>query len=487
MIKIMEHAHHAPIRDIKYLPTQHRFVTVGNDSYLKEWDEDLNLISETFVDLNYLYAVVVLDEARFRYATGGEDPMFAIVEDGHVVDGLPIPNTIRSFATLPTHDLVVGCSNGSVYIFTESSDRRAPERETALYLSALTGWLWPSRFGDVELDTLPDFGDGSKVACKGTLFARGKERVIGTWSNGYQEWLQVGTLPPEVGPAPEEFQLPVELEDRSFVLRLQGGQNEYLAARNFLLSNGLPMKHLEPIAQFLRQALSHMISDHDYSSIRPEFTPDSIGNNLPLTQAQMISTALQEFFVSAREKILAGAPPIEYLARLGTVFGRPEARDLAPTSPVIDVITKLSEGSDLKHPLVLGLFADVFQNYADDVIPIFDQAQIVARTAAEFGSLVDDAKTQFARFVFNFACYASDRPVILVAIGQNVGRLIQIDLAAHLDMFFLKAVDITVTYVPESAEQIRPLASEWPSLLGRPGISASVLMHLDAILTPTKR
>jgi len=122
-------AHTDCVRDIK-LVGKNQFLSCSNDATVKRWNLDGSLIEQYDGHENYIYSIslIINDESNLKFATCSEDKTLRVWHNGKNQQSIRLPaQTLWSVCTTLNNDLVVGCSNGNVYIYTQDERFYAPE------------------------------------------------------------------------------------------------------------------------------------------------------------------------------------------------------------------------------------------------------------------------------------------------------------------------------------------------------------------------
>jgi hypothetical protein len=435
-------AHSAAARVVVRLPAAGPLISVGNDGFLVEWDDNLDEIRRTRVASEGLYSFAILDAAAGRYAVAGNNKAVFVVDNGAVTDVFPIGRDVWGLAQLECGDVVAGVDDGFLYALTRDPARRAFDLlEDGFFARLAAPVLTVPGTDDIALVDLPEFGSAPpRITADPTLFRRGDAKVLAAWFPAYGRWAVVATVKPSERPADargERWDIIVDVlleGDNPKKLCLNRGENEYIVARRFIFEYGLPAHHLEPIAGFLRSS----VGSGAYSSLKPVFgsAPAAVAR---ADDVQRIQAAI------ARGQIA------EVAEDLRAVVLAENVRDLLPRASIGRVVRPF-----LANPVdFLSVLADHFLNYGDTFVNDLVGANVLGRI-----NEVDPGKqAEFARFVLNFTVYANGKPNALEYIADHLEKAFRLVDGFEEKQVVIRAIDVAATYAPVALAKLKQFVS----------------------------
>ncbi|KAA8496816.1 Phospholipase A-2-activating protein [Porphyridium purpureum] len=301
-VAVVENAHEDVIRGVRALPPSTNnsdksvLVTVANDGWLRTWTvtrvskqevqiQPLRVLSDVHGG-HFIYTLSVgyssLPDGLVEIHTGGEDSTLRVIEDDgsgselNMVQSLQHPGTVWSIASCidaNQHDLVTGCSDQIVRVFTRRADRVAPEEVLAQYEASIKERKVASQtIGGVDVSKLPDEtallvpgkreGENKIIKNSATGVAE-----VHMWESSSQSWSKVGDVvdnpnssgsgngAKEINGVPFDFVFDVEVDTNGPHLKLgyNTGENPYTAAQRFIEDNEMSQEFLDQIANFIEQ------------------------------------------------------------------------------------------------------------------------------------------------------------------------------------------------------------------------------------------
>ena len=264
-------AHSDCVRDVK-LVGKSQFLSCSNDATIKRWSLEGSLLETYDGHSNYIYSISLIrnDENKLKFATCSEDKTLRIWQTGESIQSIRVPaQTLWSVCTLANGDLLVGCSNGNVYVYTQDERLYAPaalQEEIKEDVSKTS--LQMSDLGDIKVDKLPNkdalYIPGKKEG-ETKLVKDGETILAYQWSAVKFEWIKIGDV---VGAANAnkdpsqkqeyegrlyDFVFSVDIKDGVPPLKLPYNidQNPYMVAQAFIEKHELTQAYLEEIAAFI--------------------------------------------------------------------------------------------------------------------------------------------------------------------------------------------------------------------------------------------
>lgn len=269
LLQSVANDHDGPIRAI--LGGKEQMATCSNDGTVKLRDPRTGASQSTL-------ACVLNDPPILLSLAAPPDASYlaAGTEDGHLViwqgDSPPMilrhTQTVWTVVTIPTtHDLLTCCQDGSVRIFTRSTERMAPAAEREAFAAAATAAAQKTSAGPSadEIAKLPKWEDQMTIPGRSEgqvqLFQKNGTAIAAQWSATSQTWIEVGEVTGRSGETLDGVQydhvFPIEVEMNGGVANLQmgynNGENPFVAAQRFVDAHQLPQYHLSQIADYIQQ------------------------------------------------------------------------------------------------------------------------------------------------------------------------------------------------------------------------------------------
>lgn len=268
--------HDGPIRDV-CLTAQGMLASCSNDGTVKLRSVDTG---ETLTTL----ATMVGEAPMLLSLTSSSSYLAASAEDGHVFVWSSASDThqvirhascVWSVAAVPTNgDLISCCQDGTLRIFTQSTDRMAPAEEREAYAIHVQEALRKHKQGpsQEEVSQLPKWEMNALQQGKSegqvSLFQKDGIAIAAQWSMASQTWIEVGQV---MGSSEDagtidgvkyDHVLPIEVDTTGGgVAKLQigynNGENPFVSAQRFIDAHMLPQYHLAQIADYIRQRVGH--------------------------------------------------------------------------------------------------------------------------------------------------------------------------------------------------------------------------------------
>lgn len=264
-------AHSDCVRDLK-LVGKTQFLSCSNDATVKRWALDGSLLETYDGHSNYIYSIslIVNDESKLKFATCSEDKTLRIWQAGSSTQSIRVPaQTLWSVCTLANGDLLVGCSNGNIYVYTQDERLHAPpaiQKEIEEEVSKTS--LQLSELGDIKVDKLPNkdalYIPGKKEG-ETKLVKDGESVLAYQWNSAKFEWVKIGDVVGAANASKDpsqkqeyegrlyDFVFSVDIQDGVPPLKLPYNldQNPYMVAQDFIDRHELTQAYLEEIASFI--------------------------------------------------------------------------------------------------------------------------------------------------------------------------------------------------------------------------------------------
>ncbi|KAG9123458.1 hypothetical protein FRC07_014916, partial [Ceratobasidium sp. 392] len=201
--------------------------------------------------------------------SSGEDRTVRVWEDGELVQTITHPAiSVWAVSAMPNGDIVTGCSDGLVRVFSRSESRWADEATLKEYESQVASQAIPAeQVGDVKKSDLPGpealERPGNKDGQILMVKTVGGSVEAHEWSAGQGKWVKVGEVVDAVGQNRKQlfegkeydYVFKVDIKDGEPPLSLpyNATENPYSAAQRFLASNDLSMEYLDQVVSFIEK------------------------------------------------------------------------------------------------------------------------------------------------------------------------------------------------------------------------------------------
>lgn len=265
-------AHSDCVRDIKLINNE-QFLSCSNDATIKRWNLNGDLLEQYDGHENYIYSITLIsnDLNKFRFASCSEDKTLRIWSiGGKNQQSIRIPSqTLWSISKLKNNDLIVGCSNGKIYIYTQNESLQAPDfLKNEIKEEVAKTNLHMNELGDIKVDKLPNkdaLNLPGKKEGETKLIKDGETIIAYQWDSSKYEWVKigdvVGTANSNKDPSQKQeyegklydFVFSVDIKEGSPPLKLPYNidQNPYMVAQQFIDKHELTQAYLDEIANFI--------------------------------------------------------------------------------------------------------------------------------------------------------------------------------------------------------------------------------------------
>jgi phospholipase A-2-activating protein len=253
--------------------------TCSNDNLVKVWEvsgTDLRCALTLPGHTQFVYCVVHNDARPGELATASEDGTARVWKDGECVAVLRHPSTVWTVCALPNGDLVTGCSDGVVRVWTCDPSRVASDEEIAAHQAALdaaeAAVLEAKRdklkkLPGLEALAKPGAREGASVVVR-----NGDKAEAYSWSQG--QWALVGEVvdPPSADSGAGlgkktlfgvEYDLVFDVDLGDGHNRQIGhnlGANPYTTAQEFIDREEIGQDFLQQIADFIEANTPKVVS-----------------------------------------------------------------------------------------------------------------------------------------------------------------------------------------------------------------------------------
>ncbi|WFD23235.1 hypothetical protein MEQU1_001923 [Malassezia equina] len=250
------------VRDLALLPSG-AFVSAGNDGYLRWYAVDGSPTAMATCPA-FVYSLAVLPSDQV--ASSGEDRCVRIWDGSSLLQVLPVPAlSVWCVHALSNGDVVCGASDGCLYLFTCSEERRASAEKMAAYTEHVeTQSLSASEVQGVRSVDAPEalLSSGSTEG-EALLLRQGSRTERYQWSTHTHTWQRTGLVTEGAAPSKKctwngkeyDYVFDVDISEGAPPLKLayNVSENPYVAASRFLETNDLPASFLDQVVRFLEK------------------------------------------------------------------------------------------------------------------------------------------------------------------------------------------------------------------------------------------
>lgn len=197
----------------------------------------------------------------------GEDCSLKVWKDGAAIQTLVHPSTVWTVGWLPdTHDIVTGCADGIIRIWTKNHNRVASPSTISTYYKLLESRAaaLAGKVGDISMDKLEGVESLKKAGSRdgeNKIIRNGNVAECYSWSSQSQSWTKIGEVVDAVGQTHRQllhgkeydYVFDIDLGDESGIRKLgyNNGENPYVAAQDFIWKEQLQQYFLDEIASFI--------------------------------------------------------------------------------------------------------------------------------------------------------------------------------------------------------------------------------------------
>eukprot|EP01103_Thecamoeba_quadrilineata_P015432 TRINITY_DN487_c0_g1_i1.p1 TRINITY_DN487_c0_g1~~TRINITY_DN487_c0_g1_i1.p1 ORF type:complete len:748 (+),score=126.71 TRINITY_DN487_c0_g1_i1:29-2245(+) len=241
------------------------FLSASNDGTLKLWSFDGESLREFVGHTAYIYSAAIAPNSTSLFVSGGEDRELKIWKDGEVGQSILHPGVIWSLQITGEEDIISGCSDGVVRIWTKDQARVAPSEIISNFERSLASIkLSTDQVGELNVNKLP-----AEDALKIPGQQDGENKIVRTakgvecyqWSIHSNSWIKIGDVVDAVGQSHrhllqgKEYDhiFDVDLGDGNPPRKLgyNVGENPYATAQEFIWREQLQQDYLDQIADFI--------------------------------------------------------------------------------------------------------------------------------------------------------------------------------------------------------------------------------------------
>ncbi|CCO26384.1 Ubiquitin homeostasis protein lub1 [Rhizoctonia solani AG-1 IB] len=244
------------------------FASCSNDATVKLWTLGGDILHQFDGHTSFVYSLAAIAETG-SLISSGEDRTARVWEDGELVQTLTHPAiSVWTVATMPNGDIVTGCSDGVVRVFSRNESRWANAEAIQAFENQVASQAIPSEsIGDVKKTDLPGpealerpgNKDGQVIMIRTTAGSVEAHE----WSAGQGKWVKVGDVVDAVGQNQKQlyngkeydYVFKVDIKDGAPPLSLpyNATDNPYSAAQKFLAENDLSMEYIDQVVSFIEK------------------------------------------------------------------------------------------------------------------------------------------------------------------------------------------------------------------------------------------
>ena len=265
--------HEGPIRDVS-VTSLGFLASCSNDGTVKlrsvETGECLSTMAFLAKDPPMLLSVASVGEAIIATAEDGNVALWK----GEQQTTLRHASCVWTATPLPDDDFATCCQDGSLRIFTQSTDRMAEQSERDGFHKSVEEALQKQRKGpsQEEISNLPKWEMNALQQGRSEgqvqVFNKGGIAVAAQWSAASRTWIEVGQV---MGSSEDsgtidgvqyDHVLPIEVDTQGggvakLKIGYNTGENPFSAAQRFIDAHMLPQHHLSEIADYIKQRVGN--------------------------------------------------------------------------------------------------------------------------------------------------------------------------------------------------------------------------------------
>lgn len=242
------------------------FASCSNDSEVRVWTMEGDTVYTLSGHTSFVYSLSVLPNRVL--VSAGEDRSVRIWRDGECSQVLIHPAiSVWTVSSMPNGDIVSGCSDGVIRVFSESEERWASFAELKAFEDEVSRQSLPSQqVGDVKKGDLPGheaLAFPGRKAGEVKMVRNGDVVEAHQWDSSSSSWQKVGEVVDAVGSGRKQlyngkeydYVFDVDIQEGAPPLKLpvNVSENPYAVAQRFLEQNDLSMSYLDQIVKFIEQ------------------------------------------------------------------------------------------------------------------------------------------------------------------------------------------------------------------------------------------
>ena len=267
--KTLTAAHKDIIRELKRYG-EVSFLSCSNDETVKMWSLDGELVNSYSGHTAFIFSICALAD-KGVFVSGSDDKTIKFWENDSCRQTINHPSTVWSVRADSAGDIVTGCADGFVRIFSIDASRKASEEEIEDFqkTSDLAHLQTSEGISEEELAKLPDVSELTTRKGRNdgdvSVFRNGKTPEAFVWKASENKWEKIGEV---ISQNPKskykgdrffaagEYDYVFDIQDDSGGSRLlpfNNDDNPLESAEKFLVREGMGKGYLEQICTFLRK------------------------------------------------------------------------------------------------------------------------------------------------------------------------------------------------------------------------------------------
>ena len=277
------------------------FATCSNDETIKIWDMTGKLLQELKGHNGYVYTLAV-NLNTGEIATGSEDCTVKVWKGDAFIDSIQHPGSVWSVVITEGGDIITGCEDKEVRIFTRDPALAASEEEREGYKNLCLA----KSAGTLNVDKLPDSSLTKTVRGKKDgeikVFKTGSSAEVYVWKEAEEKWEKMGDV---MGPSPTQkdyyegddifpagyydYIFNIDIKDRGEKkLPFNRGSIPLEEAEKFVERERIHRVYVEEISSFIRNNLEQVPTymaqpPPDYQQEVPSFQKEDVKQKVHTT------------------------------------------------------------------------------------------------------------------------------------------------------------------------------------------------------------
>ena len=266
-----------------------QFLSCSNDSTIKRWNIGGECLQTYYGHKSFVYSIDIFSSLEM-FVSSGEDQTIKVwnLNSSNPIQTLPVPAlSAWKVIFLMNGDLAVGCSDGSIRIFTFSEKRIASGEEKLTYQEELSKLALPQaglNLGNIDSDKLrgpealkePGHKDGQTLLVRNVAMVEAYQ-----WSSVDEKWIKVGDVIGSKGSNKSTYKgkeydyvFTVDILEGAPPLHLPYNLSEdpWFAAQNFIDEHDLSQQFLDTVANFIIDNTKQSVSMQQDNSFADPFT-----------------------------------------------------------------------------------------------------------------------------------------------------------------------------------------------------------------------
>ncbi|XP_037958442.1 phospholipase A-2-activating protein-like [Teleopsis dalmanni] len=418
------------IRGLISLPN-HFIVSAGNDSVIRVWNEDGDCVKELFGHTNYIYSVAQNTAIGGNIVvSSGEDSSLRMwdIKSGTEL-GSPIlhpAESVWSVACLSNGDIITGCSDGVVRVFTKDPKRYASEDVLKAFDAAVNIRKAEinETVGGVKKSELPGpealLSNGKQEG--DNLMVRHPDGSVKCYKWELGTWKLVGDVMGASGGSQNtsgkvlhegkeyDFVFSVDISDTQPEIKLpyNRGDDPWVSAQSFIHRHNLPQAYLDQVANFIITNSGSNATQSGSSGFQDPFTggsryvPGSSNANLqsggnvdPFTGASSYSTTnasnknnAEKHFPISQYISLNKCEPKKVLQKLKE-FNSSLPTEHKVSETILESVNLIAESPKETDQNVIEALNILLQWPTDKIFPVLDLTRLAVQDERIFAILND--------------------------------------------------------------------------------------------------